>query len=323
MCDIVTMDNFLRSCKVDSATEATHLSLVGGKYKIEDDKVVEFHDHYTTHYDKCFLMERVRYPGLFFIDVDNVDIETMKNILNSFLKNRFDCVVSLRQMDENNRIGMHINSSILVQSKEEATRLCTYYVGDQGDYSVYNTGLRMIGSNKKYDVKRVYFPCYEVQNGTLNRLEKGITRELVDKCSIHVSCATKERISSPQPGIEKSLRSILPPIRRTNEKGVHKSGSSFTLNLGFLNANYENVSIISKTCFKTHVTLFTRSRFCQNIQREHKSQHVYFVMDLKTKFMYQRCFCNGNNPDLQVQCEHFKSVPKKVPRLLQLCIHRI
>jgi hypothetical protein len=46
-------------------------------------------------------------------------------------------------------------------------------------------------------------------------------------------------------------------------------------------------------------------RYCENIGREHKSNNVMFVVDLKQRFFYQKCF----DPD----CRHFRSNARPVP----------
>jgi len=50
-------------------------------------------------------------------------------------------------------------------------------------------------------------------------------------------------------------------------------------------------------------TLFYR--YCENIGRYHKSNNVYWIVDLNNKMMYQKC----HDPD----CSGFASVPKSLP----------
>ena len=47
------------------------------------------------------------------------------------------------------------------------------------------------------------------------------------------------------------------------------------------------------------------NRWCGNIQRQHKSNHVYFVADLKFHVLYQKC----HDPD----CENYKSPGIHIP----------
>ncbi len=47
------------------------------------------------------------------------------------------------------------------------------------------------------------------------------------------------------------------------------------------------------------------NRYCHNIQREHKSNAVYYVLSLKDGSFTQRCF----DPD----CSNFRSLPMHLP----------
>ena len=47
------------------------------------------------------------------------------------------------------------------------------------------------------------------------------------------------------------------------------------------------------------------NRWCGNIQRQHKSNHIYYVADLRTKVIYQKC----HDPN----CENFKSSEIPIP----------
>ncbi|XP_011686015.1 PREDICTED: DNA-directed primase/polymerase protein-like [Wasmannia auropunctata] len=47
------------------------------------------------------------------------------------------------------------------------------------------------------------------------------------------------------------------------------------------------------------------NRYCENIGRHHKSNNVYWIVDLNTKKIYQRC----HDPD----CWDFSSIPKSLP----------
>jgi len=51
-------------------------------------------------------------------------------------------------------------------------------------------------------------------------------------------------------------------------------------------------------------------RYCSNIGREHKSNNVYFIVDVKTLTFYQACY----DPD----CKGFQSSPKALP--LSICL---
>lgn len=54
-----------------------------------------------------------------------------------------------------------------------------------------------------------------------------------------------------------------------------------------------------------HNTFTLFYRYCENIGRYHKSNNVYWIVDLNTKKIYQKC----HDPD----CSDFSSMPKNLP----------
>lgn len=65
------MERLIRSSSCDHASDATHLSLVGGKFKI--DKVDLFLRMYAKNYKTAgaYLVEKVSYPSKWYIDLDH------------------------------------------------------------------------------------------------------------------------------------------------------------------------------------------------------------------------------------------------------------
>lgn len=54
-----------------------------------------------------------------------------------------------------------------------------------------------------------------------------------------------------------------------------------------------------------YIIFFTLYRFCENIGRWHKSNNVYWIVDLNKKEIYQKCH--------DEDCSGFSSVPKSLP----------
>ncbi len=186
------MYSFLKAYETDTVGDATHLSLVGGKYTVSGKNVHEFHKQYVNNYKSCFLVEKVKYPSFFYIDVDKIDKKTTSTLIQRLKSLGLNCIIAFRKPNENNEYGMHVIASNVVEDKYEAIKLCTYFVGNYGDISVYNTGLRMIGSNKNNKTKRVYFPYFELNNGTLIQIKESINTSLLNKCSIHFYNTNRE-----------------------------------------------------------------------------------------------------------------------------------
>ena len=67
---------------------------------------------------------------------------------------------------------------------------------------------------------------------------------------------------------------------------------------------------------KSFFYVFTsKSHFCLNMNREHSSNHIYFVINKNTKDVYQKCPSPWTNLD-GVRCEEFHSKSLKLPKEL-------
>ena len=59
--------------------------------------------------------------------------------------------------------------------------------------------------------------------------------------------------------------------------------------------NQSNLVVERLYRIDNHIAVRTNSRWCENINGEHSSNHIYFVINIKRKIMYQKCFCNKKN----------------------------
>ena len=132
------MQSFLKAFETDNAADATHLSLVGGKYKIQEPDVPRFQEMYAQHYKSCYLVEKVKYPSYFYMDIDKADKSLLTNIIKRLKDIKLDCVVAIRNADENghfdarNRIECGAQqgrrtrrASVATASANTGTRVCT------------------------------------------------------------------------------------------------------------------------------------------------------------------------------------------------------
>lgn len=76
----------------------------------------------------------------------------------------------------------------------------------------------------------------------------------------------------------------------------------FSLGLPFIS---QNVIFKCNLQAKTIVYSISNYRFCERIEREHKSNGVYFVFDLLQGVYYQKCY----DPD----CKFFRSADYYIP----------
>ena len=95
------------------------------------------------------MVERVRYPCKFFMDVDKIDGIDMKLIdyfISKYPTDEF--IICINEINT----GIHIIfQNKTVSSPEEAIKECKI----ECDKTVYRTGLRMIGSKKKKKISGI------------------------------------------------------------------------------------------------------------------------------------------------------------------------
>tara|TARA_B100001250_G_scaffold402885_1_gene416610 strand:+ start:1699 stop:2634 length:936 start_codon:yes stop_codon:yes gene_type:complete len=302
------MDSFLRKHVAQCAENASHLSLIGGKYYIPDTELDEFHNLYSTFYQECHLIEKVRYPSRFYADVDKITSSDLSELIKRLAKRNICGILCIRDADENDLFGLHLICTDVVENKNDSIDLCTQYLGTYADLSVYNTGLRMIGSSKKDNIKRIYYPRYEIANGRVNQIDSSITPEIVKRCSIHLKHSEGPIAFVPvQVPRSKTTTRREFPIKLNKEKQLNQ------INLSFVHPKYEDITISKKTNYENSIVLFTDTKFCQNISTEHTNNHVYFVINTKTKEIHQKCFCTHTRKELS--CAEFKSKKRKIPSL--------
>ena len=302
------MDSFLRNHTTPCPENASHLSLVGGKYHIPDKDLDEFYNLYSIFYHECHMVEKIRYPSRFFADVDKIESSDLSDLIKRLSKKNIGGVLCIRDADEDGLYGLHMICTDVVENKNDSLALCTQYLGMSADLSVYNTGLRMIGSNKKYNIKRIYYPRYEISNGQVNPMDGAITPEILKRCSIHL----RHHDSFVPTVVPNSI--IFPTHTITRrEYNTKEKHSQNTINFSFIHPKYEDITISKKTSYDNSIVLFVDTKYCQNISTEHTNNHVYFVINIKTKYIYQKCFCAHKRKDLS--CSVFKSNGKKIPSL--------
>ena len=75
----------MRTLKCTEVARTTHLSLVGGKYRVEDPR--SFHKIYAKHHAHgkgAYLVEKVVYPSKWYLDVDHVDSRRLNAMIGKF-----------------------------------------------------------------------------------------------------------------------------------------------------------------------------------------------------------------------------------------------
>lgn len=271
------MDQFLQKHRTNDPTKATHLSLVGGKYSIRSPQDVSlFRNLYVREPNRHFLVERACYPSIFFVDLDKCSMN-VDDVQRIFTQEHV-------YVYSNFQNGFHILfRNVVVKTPSEAKTRCEQFCDQYPcfrefvDLSVYTSGLRMIGSKKSLHVARVYYPI---------RSSRTITVRDLEQSSIH-----------------HQIEFSKPWVRENNLH--HTSKTTCFLNLGDL---YPSVGIKSIQLNHPFVTIISNSTYCANLQRNHKSKNAYFVLNLETKRLVQKCLCRCTNTG----CGEYRSKPTTI-----------
>ena len=271
------MDGFLKHHKTHVTNESTHLSLIGGSYNIPYDSLNEFYNLMITTRKPFYLMERVRYPCKFFVDLDHVTNEQWEQLVED--SKRVNVIICSRDF-EDDETGVHlVFQDVHINSPEEGISLARK-VDQHADISVYRSGLRLVRSHKHKTKSRVY-NILGINNLTINDLyrasillphSKILPKDISSVCSI----------SMPQ--------------------FVH-------VDLSRIHEQYKHVGITKVNKYHNHIILQTNERYCTNINRRHNSNHIFFVINTSNKTIIQQCYCRCKHTN----CATYKSIAKPCP----------
>lgn len=270
------MESLMKPYACENASESTHLSLIGGKYKVTTPD--RFHRIYAKMWTQgAHLVEKVWYPSRWYLDFDKVSSDFVHNtLIPRLLRFKQGCVVCVCRDTWD---GVHvIFPNVIVKDKSDARKWSdTFKNGDPTlsyDPSVYSSGLRMIGSKKKRDVSRLYTP-YVFVDDTVRVIEGDpVTPQLLRLCSIH------------------SDQQCFDPVA-IKTLTTFKEGSE-----------HENMKKLSGRYY-----WFTKERYCENVGREHKSANRMYELDFKDKRMRTRCSCKC----IDTGCEQYRGPWQPVP----------
>lgn len=283
-----------------SIHESTHLLMDGGKLRIDQRNVGAFWRKYLnmirSEKPVC-LVERANATRMrFFMDIDikhapNFDLEDFILRVATLYPDGEYVVCTREECGELK--GVHvIFHNLTYESTEECLEIYKKFEWVDGiDESVYNTGLRVIGAVKpgqSFDTKNVYLPKYRVRGCYAQRIAQTISLKNIQDTTIRLS--HQNRITN----VLKTCAVCDVDIPET--KMIHKK--------------YEN-SVVSVTEYKNgYYVAKSNSRYCTNINREHSSVHIYFVIHVESRTMYQKCFCRCADKT----CRDFKSKNVKLSK---------
>jgi len=287
--------------------DANYMLMDNGLLNVPDSDLSEFHKiyieciHQNQNLSVCEKLGKYVYQN-FFVDVDIKHLQSGSHDIRKLS-------LQIAGMMENPIIyyceelkGSHIVSNEKLMNKEciEKAKLISKSIGlsdtDIIDTSVYNTGLRMLGSykvSKLNYIKRSYLPQNVCRTRlSISDLEASLIRR--GKCTIsQMSLSSTAEICGFCNEPENALLKLFSQIH----------------------LNYSNMRLLSKKTFTRSgskiISYSTDSKFCTNKNDFHKSCNIKF--EIYNKKCYQKCWCPCNIKRYHGLCKNFKSKPVLVP----------
>lgn len=228
---------------------------------------------------KLYLVETKTPLFRFFVDLDYIgekkltrdEITDIVRRIHSVIPGKCVCSVSSPvQKGTQVKSGIHIHWPDLIVTKQKALRLRESIPEDLKEFvdeSVYKgSGLRMLWSYKR-DGGAPYLPFFDAEtNEFMNQQPSVDMLKLFTIKTEYTTCAPEESYEKEFPALQEFIQKYIPGQDKTKVKDR------------------------SKNIFRTD------SRYCERIRREHKSNHVYFMLD--GTCIYQKCY--------DTECKSFK-----------------
>jgi hypothetical protein len=286
------METLLSEYRCKTASEATHLSLVGGKFCIKEQHRDLFQKVYHKMTPKlgAHLVEKVRFPCRWYIDIDKQPgcLEKLKEIL------RVPCIVSAPEEKDGAHIVFY---NEFVKDRQEAIKRTKALLEPHGvpfDCSVWSSGLRMPLSKKSKQVDRIYSPVFRITENGFDSCDSPCSFDDFQKSCIN---------GNPESNLKDWPKSELTTVPCV---GTH--------DFGFIHPEYKNTQVVQVKPMKNYINVFTNNRFCTNIGREHKSNRIYFVIHCGKNniTVTQKCFCKCDHTG----CANFKGNLFRMPMVL-------
>ena len=199
------------------------------------------------------------------------------------------CLVAVakpKPKDDKVKSGIHIHWPDMIVDKTRAIELMNLVKDSIPDLSQYiddsvykGSGLRMLWSHKvgKCGDEDPYVPFYDVEKKKFFENKKP-TVQLLKQFSIRyedsVSSAGVDVTIKNETSLEMFIYTCMDAERRV--KNVKDP--------------FDTARVTKITRDKNFVFVQTPSKFCMNMKKKHKSNHVYYVLNLDKKVMYQKCF---------------------------------
>lgn len=289
----------------------THTLMDGGVLSVPTGKLIDFHNDYISEIKngtRLFVIELKTPKFKFFMDIDYAgrtalcldDVITISKQIHSVIQG--ECILATaapKRLDDTTiKSGIHLYWPDLIVDKTRAMELSEIAksvldpsVSEFVDNSVYKgSGIRMVWSHKKgrSGDEGPYVPVWDVHHD--RPLSDVPSLDLIQKFSIQVGEVEGKSVASPSMEVDDFINSCVSTEKRF--KGILATHGPIRVRRFVSNGS-------------RFVTIQTMSKFCMNICREHKSNHVYFVADLDHKTIRQRCHDEG--------CSKYQGLQHRIP----------
>ena len=311
----------------------SHVLMDGGNLSIPFDKLEDFYKECIRAYksdEKIFVVEQKTPTYNFFVDIDYKDdtelsIEQVVSItqiicdkVRTFGGNK--CLISVAEpkpKDGMTKTGIHMNWPGFVVNQEGAIQLRHHIISTLGkiyfarnweqdvDNSVYGTagkkgsGFRLPWSHKMADgkIEGEYLPIYLYEDGKMDEVSQEPTLEMFMNATVRTQVT--EVVEIPELVV---LCQIINPKKKEGDfkKSEMKNEIHNSELLGllepFIRKNMDGQSQIKiQNIFKlgSVFLLKSNSKYCENLKREHHSNHIKLQVEDTPKGwqVHQKCFC--------------------------------
>jgi P4 family phage/plasmid primase-like protien len=296
----------------------THLSFNKGKYNVPDNKYNEFYKQYYTamkNNEELYLIEKIHNTNFkFFIDLDNLlsddDVQLMIEIFNKTITK----IVKQQNLESTSNIiskrdnkyhinyfnlivNCHIAKLICDNVKQELITLNKSNLSSCIDYSVYRTGLRLLGSkkNKKenisYRIYNISTQIYtELKDTSFEDFMKTVIRvtQEFSLCELH-----NDYVQSKQ----KSINHHNIPIKGIENNKISDEIVNLLQDLKLQNSCIKDLIIdvdrVYKTQSKTGIFCYyisIKDKNCPFKGREHQRQSYPLYIELSINGVFIKCY---------------------------------
>lgn len=286
----------------DTKGPYTHLSMDGGpSLNVSKDDLTEFYQEYTSQVqkgEKFYFVERRTKLFHFFMDVDFISDQKLDRLqiidlckrIHSVIQSKscFICVSKSVKRGDKIKSGIHLHFPDLIVTSRKALELRNLLPDDLREYvddSVYKgSGLRMLWSYKKGDGPP-YTPFYDLIQEKY--IDSSPSVEYLKLLSIQTDF---DDIITDSP----------------NKESIDPLETFIRMNF----KNQQNLNVKNIKDDEKRLIIQTNSHYCENKQSEHKSNHVYFVVDKKSRTIFQKCFDDT--------CKNFESRRRRLSPSLKI-----